>query len=379
MRRLLIAIAACSAALAAAGFLLAWSGLVPIGASSGHWPITSWFLHFAMRQSVATHAMGVETPPLDDPALLERGAGHYALGCAPCHGAPDGQAALVVRQMTPPPPYLPPRIPRWRPQELFWIVKHGIKFTGMPAWVAQQREDEVWAVVAFLRQLPDMAPEQYWRLAGSDTAAAGSERSRLRALDDRLADSLAVCARCHGRDGGGRGIGAFPRLNRQSEDYLLSSLRAYARGERFSGIMQPVAASLDEDTMRRLARHFASVEPVAESAPPQTESAATLARGEAIAKLGVPRRGVPPCVACHGPTETPRSAFYPVLAGQYADYLALQLALFSQGRRGGTPYAHIMRTVADRLTVEQQRQVAAYYASLRPEHRAHPDPSARQK
>jgi cytochrome c553 len=55
---------------------------------------------------------------------------------------------------------------------------------------------------------------------------------------------------------------------------------------------------------------------------------------------------------------------YPHLAGQYAEYLALQLRLFKDDRRGGTPYAHIMRMVAGRLTPAQMRAVAAYYASL---------------
>jgi hypothetical protein len=59
--------------------------------------------------------------------------------------------------MTPHLPYLPPVIPARQPDELFYIVKHGIKFTGMPAWPAQQRDDERWAMVAFLRRLPDLA------------------------------------------------------------------------------------------------------------------------------------------------------------------------------------------------------------------------------
>jgi cytochrome c553 len=367
MKRALIRLAAVGAVLAMGGFLLAWSGLVPVGASSGHWAITSWFLHFTMRQSVETRAMGIEAPPLDDPALVLRGAGHYASGCAPCHGAPGEQRALVTQQMTPPPPYLPPRIPDWEPSELFWIVKHGIKFTGMPAWVAQQRDDEVWAVVAFLQRLPMMTPREYRRLALGERAgeAPVAEEVAGRVPDGPLGDLVEACARCHGEDGAGRGVGAFPRLSLQTEDYLYAALRAYARGERHSGIMQPIAAGLDDRTMRRLARYYAGRAKMAAAppaVPPQLRD-----RGERIARRGIPEQGVPACIACHGPKEAPRSPLYPRLAGQYAGYLALQLDLLKSGRRGGTAYVHVMRTIAERLTAEQIRAVAAYYGSLRPE------------
>jgi cytochrome c553 len=60
----------------------------------------------------------------------------------------------------------------------------------------------------------------------------------------------------------------------------------------------------------------------------------------------------------------PRNAIYPDLAGQHADYLVLQLRLFRRQHRGGTDHAHLMRPVAQRLTPEQMRDVALYYASL---------------
>src|SRR5690606_30483543 len=137
--------------LALAGFLVAASGIIPIKASSGHWAITEWFLEFSMSRSVATHSLGIKTPPLDDPALILKGAGHYENGCMPCHGSPALPYPRVAWSMTPPPPNLTRSISEWKPKELFYIVKHGVKFTGMPAWPSQVRDDEVWAMVAFLR------------------------------------------------------------------------------------------------------------------------------------------------------------------------------------------------------------------------------------
>jgi cytochrome c553 len=328
-----------------AGLLFAWSGLMNVGASSGHWAITDWFLHYVMRQSVETHSMGIEVPALDDPALVYRGAGHYASGCAPCHGAPGQPRSAVALGMTPPPPFLPARIDQWDPAELFWIVRHGVKFTGMPAWAAPERTDEVWAMVAFLLRLPGLEPEGYRELTGEELA-------------DPLEPVLAECARCHGRDGDGRGVGAFPKLGGQSEAYLLASLRAYAHGQRHSGIMQPAAAQLDDEQMRRLAQHYASAAPFA-------EGPAGNAYGEQIVRHGVPADGVPACNACHEPA-TGRYPSYPVLGGQDAGYLAQQLRLFKDGTRGGTPFAPIMAAVARRMSDAQIEATARYFGSSPP-------------
>ena len=161
-------IVALLAVLAVGGFLVAVSGIVPIKASSGHWPITTWFLQLAKHRSVATHTLGLKAPALDEPQLVLKGAGHYETGCRPCHGSPELRHPRIVQQMLPPPPYLPPRLSAWEPDELFYIVKHGIKFTGMPAWPARQRDDEVWAMVAFLRALPTLDAAAYRRLVHGD-------------------------------------------------------------------------------------------------------------------------------------------------------------------------------------------------------------------
>ena len=100
-----------------------------------------------------------------------------------------------------------------------------------------------------------------------------------------------------------------------------------------------------------------------------------LARGRRIAERGIPEQRVPSCMDCHGPSGTRRRAAYPLLAGQPADYLQLQLELFSAGQRGGSEYAHLMRSVATRLKPDQMRDVAEYYASAAPASPALPDRS----
>jgi cytochrome c553 len=114
--------------------------------------------------------------------------------------------------------------------------------------------------------------------------------------------------------------------------------------------------------MRKLAFYYASLpEPL--SLPLPRDAMLAIERGEAIARRGIPSQRIPSCIACHGPGAIHRNPFYPQLAGQYADYLVLQLMLFKNADRGGTAYAYIMRAIADRLTPEQMRAVALYYAS----------------
>jgi cytochrome c553 len=360
MRRWRLA-AIAAASFAAVGGLAVVSGIVPIAASSGHWPVTASFLHFAMRRSVATHSLGQEVPSLDAPWLAQKGAAHYEAACRSCHGSPDHPPPVIARHMTPPPPDLARAVPAWEPAELFYIVKHGVKLTGMPAWPAQKRDDEVWAMVAFLRRLPGLDAHGY-RVLVHGAATAGPDTRADRGPHDRPPGIVHTCEGCHGPDGRGRGGPAFPILAGQRPAYLLGALQAYARAERHSGIMGPVAGSLRVEEMRQIADYYGGLTRPANPRSPLSE--ARIQHGEDIARRGIPPQRVPACVACHGPGTTPLNPSYPILAGQYSEYLVLQLELIQAGRRGGSPYARLMHPVASRLTREQMQAVGLYYESL---------------
>ena len=353
----------------AGAFVFVWLGLSPIAASSGHWALTQRFLGFAMRNAVETRSIAVHVPSLADPALWPKSAGHYAAGCAPCHGAPGQSRPPLVKQMVPQPPLLQPVLAEWDAEELFWLVKHGLKYTAMPGWVAQQRDDEVWAMVAFLRKLPELDARAYRKLAYGDMADSmidGGAAAATVAFSDPIGAALADCMRCHGRDGRGRGAGTIPVLAGQHEEYLLASLVAYAAGERASGIMQPVAAALDAPDMRALARVFAAMPGGVAEQPPETGAAAAgvraaIVRGAALATRGDGARRIPACVQCHGPSSAQRNPLFPRLGGQHADYLLLQLQLFRQGVRGGHAWRELMHQAASALEERDIRDLAAYY------------------
>jgi cytochrome c553 len=336
------------AALLAGAFVVGWSGLVGIGASSGHWELTNLVLHWGMEQSVETAALSVDEPDdLDDPALVRRAAGHFETSCAFCHGSPARDRRALPQQMTPPPPLLIHSAEKWSPAELFVIVKHGVKFSGMPAWISLARDDEVWAMVSFLRALSRMDEATYLDLAFGQARSAGSSDPVLEG-----------CIRCHGRDGGSDG-GAFPVIAGQRPVYLRETLQAFSMGRRASGIMQFATAALSPEQLGRVADHFAGLPRPGNAAGVD----ATLAeRGRAIAERGLPEARVPACRSCHRSDDGGKPVF-PVLDGQEAWYLVAQLRLWKDHARGGTPYAHLMEKVVTGLTEADIQAVAAYFAS----------------
>jgi cytochrome c553 len=348
--------------LAAGGVIVAAvvliSGVVPIKASSGHWAITAALLDFAKVRAVSTHAWGIEVPPLEDEALILKGAGHYEQACLPCHGGPGRSLPPIMAAMTPSPPVLMDRVTRWTPAELFVIVKDGIKFTGMPAWPVPQREDEVWAMVAFLRRMPRLDAAAYRALVGDNARRTSPDAPVTGSSPSPTAVSL--CGNCHGLDGTGRGSGAFPSLAGQRAEYLYASLRAFAERQRFSAVMSGIAANLDDDGMRGVAEYYASLSP-REGEP--SDDASARARGAAIASRGVSERDVPACVECHGPTAQPKNPAYPRLSGQHAMYLVQQLQLLQERRRGGSVNVALMHVFVDRLRHDEIRDVARFYSS----------------
>jgi cytochrome c553 len=305
--------AAAIVALALAGLLFAWSGVFNIAASSGHWKITDWFLHWTMRNSVRTHA--AFTAP-DDPKAnagpkanggFVSAAGHFKASCASCHGAPGVRPLPVMQSATPPAPNLSINAREWTDKQIFWILKHGVKYTGMPGWAAKDRDDEVRRMVAFVRLLPEMSPATYRALTD---VPASSGKAPGKTNDARIA----TCAGCHGADGNGRGQPDIPVLGGQSPAYLRAALEAYATGRRQSAVMSNAAATLTPAEMTRLADHFAAMPGLGRATPSGSTEAAKIARE------GLPKVQLPACSSCHAPGKP-----YPTLAGQRASYIAQRL------------------------------------------------------
>jgi cytochrome c553 len=350
IRRDAMVVGAALLALAAGGFLFAWSGIYNIAASKGHWAIVEWMLRFGMSNSVELRAAMIKAPDLRSDGLVTVGGNHYRSGCAYCHGAPGVKASPVSQSSLPPPPDLSNVSNRWNDSELFWIVKNGIKYTGMPAWTSQNRDDEVWAVVAFLKAMKTMSPDAYRALQPEPRASSPpAER-----------EAIASCDGCHGVPGHGPRADLVPVLSGQKRDYLIAALEDYASGRRKSGIMQPIANDLVPAAIGTLAAHYADRLP---PEPSQRVPDGDLEAGGKLATVGKPEAGVPGCNTCHAAGALPS---YPRLAGQSAAYLAAQLRLWRAGVRGNERQSAVMAPIAQRLSDEQIDAVSRFYASSTP-------------
>jgi len=147
--------------LVAIGLAVLYSGVHNVAATYPDRGLVSWALSTTMKRSVERQAAGIRVPPLDDPALVRLGFQHYREMCVECHGAPGLSMAEVGRGLNPSPPPLVEKVGNWKPSELFWITKNGIRMTGMPAWGVTHTDEQIWAIVAFMRGLPRLTPEAY--------------------------------------------------------------------------------------------------------------------------------------------------------------------------------------------------------------------------
>lgn len=149
-------------------FVVAYTGAYAVGADVPHWGITRHAIGFLREHTIEKRAADIKPPPLDDPALVKEGAEHYAEMCTGCHLAPGMTESELRDGLYPRPPNLTRFAPD--PAESFWIIKHGLKMTAMPAWGKTHDDQKIWAMVAFLQKQPKMSVSEYRAL----TANAGA-------------------------------------------------------------------------------------------------------------------------------------------------------------------------------------------------------------
>ena len=176
-RTILITIAALAilGVVGAAGFI--WAGFYNVGATRQHSQAVYSVLEFAMHRSVRLHARNIVPPSLEDAAMVRRGATCFHVKCVQCHGAPGVAQSDIGKSMQPLPGPLVDATQTFHPRELYWITRHGIRLSGMPAWEFRLTENEIWDVVAFMQRLPNLTPQAYaemaqWQPASADNGQA---------------------------------------------------------------------------------------------------------------------------------------------------------------------------------------------------------------
>jgi mono/diheme cytochrome c family protein len=157
----LAAIAIAGAAAAAVAAAVVYAGVYNIGADVRHTKVVYWIITQLRDRSIAVRAEGLR-PPADpmSQARITAGAGLYASNCTGCHLAPDMDGTAISQGLYPTPPQFAGKLDHSAKQE-FWMIKHGVKLTAMPAWGRTHSDDQMWDMVAFVRTLPSLSPDQY--------------------------------------------------------------------------------------------------------------------------------------------------------------------------------------------------------------------------
>lgn len=172
MNKILLGILAALGLGATTGVIVITSGVIDVGADTPHSPVVHQILNYAREQSIARSAASIKVPDtLNDPERVRRGAGNYDAMCVNCHLAPGLPDSEIRQGLYPQPPdlSLKPDAPlelsasRW-----FWVIKHGIKASGMPAWSKGGVDDEaIWDLVALLQKMPALSNADYEQLVAA--------------------------------------------------------------------------------------------------------------------------------------------------------------------------------------------------------------------
>jgi mono/diheme cytochrome c family protein len=177
--KIVLTLVAFTLLLAGAALAYVYSGAYDIAASSPDAGLIHWVLettqHKAVHRAAHKFEETAQVPALDDPAMIRTGLVHYHEMCVTCHGAPGVKISEIGQGLNPYPPELAAEAAHEGAAELFWVTKHGIKMTGMPSFGATHSDEELWAIVAFIKKMGSLTPQQYEAMvqeAGLGAAAA---------------------------------------------------------------------------------------------------------------------------------------------------------------------------------------------------------------
>ena len=159
-----------------------YSGLYPMGADAPHYQATTWVLETLREQSIARAASDIAVPEdIETSDRLLAGGADYNEMCSSCHLKPGKTSSDFSLGLYPAPPNLAlshAEHPHSDNEEdadkrRFWIIKHGIKASGMPSWAPGHDDERIWNMVAFLKRLPELTPDQYQILTAREKSSAG--------------------------------------------------------------------------------------------------------------------------------------------------------------------------------------------------------------
>lgn len=138
-----------------------YSGIFNVAATVEDAAPLRWVLITAREASIRRHAKAIQVPRLGGTEQVENGFRFFRQECAMCHTPPGREVTMMSKGLNPEAPPLTEVVEDMSDAELFWVTKHGIRFTGMPAWSSSHDDGDIWSVVAFLRKWRNMRPSDY--------------------------------------------------------------------------------------------------------------------------------------------------------------------------------------------------------------------------
>ncbi|AMN67008.1 cytochrome c [Psychrobacter sp. P11G5] len=151
-------------------FAVVMSGISNVGADQEHSPMMYSFLETARNRSIENASQDIVVPDLEQVDMISTGGADYKDMCAGCHLSPGVEKTDFSESLYPKPPNFTKTdvVERYKTkagaQQSFWAIKHGIMASGMPAWGASHDDERMWAMVAFIRSLPELNENQYTML-----------------------------------------------------------------------------------------------------------------------------------------------------------------------------------------------------------------------
>jgi mono/diheme cytochrome c family protein len=147
------------------GLIFIYSGFYNVAATIPHSSLMEWLLSTISDRSVMHHAKDISPPSyLNDSKIIKTGFIKYQDDCVWCHGTPMSYPGKIGKGLNPDPPKLWESAKEMSAGEMYWVIKNGIKMTGMPYWSHEYKDEDTWSVVAFLNQLPNISAEQYQQM-----------------------------------------------------------------------------------------------------------------------------------------------------------------------------------------------------------------------
>jgi mono/diheme cytochrome c family protein len=165
------------------------------------------FLHYTMLRSVNARTSDIKVPDLNNAQYVQNGRKLYRQHCVQCHGAPGVSPDPLGFGLRPAPPNLVEAAREWKAADIYWVVKHGLTKTGMPAWEYRLDEQQLWELTAFVKMLPAISPAQYieWDKTQPSGITNSNSSVKVSQVDHRAGDAKAgrhaveqyLCFTCH--------------------------------------------------------------------------------------------------------------------------------------------------------------------------------------